>query len=263
MVFSIVLELDFALIVNRNVKLVTNAPILVHSMYDIIMFNHTTWNFSIDLQYKFVYLNMESEEGTCTQFRLNDRVHTTYYNRFFALRALVIANDQTVEISMSDKNVLQLSSRYPEARVSFDSVVVLVDEIIRQHGVSGISRAWCENKALIFDLIVRPGDNLSKLLRTSDELQTKLTAKVEAMLSQEVSEGELPPLMSVDVHTELYLVTPNPANKSIHLVLVAADNLLRCLDLWRESPVFDFGAAFTAYRTEPNQEENEGMFFFK
>ena len=206
---------------------------------------------------------MDCGEGD-TRFKLSDRVHTTYYNRCFMLRVLVSVNGQTVEISMSDNNVLQLTSRYPKASVSFDSMITVVDDIVRHHGVSGVCRAWCENEAPVFDLTVRPGDNLSKLLHTSEELQTKLALKIEATLSQQLAEEasgatSLPP-SSVKVHTELFMVTPNASNSSVVLVPVTADNLLACLDLWRKSAVFDFGAAFTAHRAEPTRAEDEGMY---
>ena len=197
-----------------------------------------------------------------TRFNITDKVHTTYYNRFFTLRVVVSVGGQTVEISTSDQGVLQLSSRYPRASVPFDSVMDLVDTAIRQHGVSGVSHDWCENEAPIFALRIRPGDDLSKLLRTTEKLQTKLAGKIKALLFQALAETDSSTAphspLSVSVHAELYLVTPNAANSSVHLVPVSADNLLVCLDLWRDSTVFDFGAAFTAHRAEPSQEENEG-----
>ena len=158
---------------------------------------------------------------------------------------------------MSDKNILQLSSRYPKTSISFDSLMCLVNEVVCHHGVSGVRHGWCENEAPLFELTIKPGDDFSKLLRTAKQFQTKLAIKVEAMFSKSLATSPPTPL-SVDVHTELYMVTPNAANSSIHLVPVASDNLLVCLDLWRESAVFDFGAAFIAYRTEPTLDGDEG-----
>ena len=199
------------------------------------------------------------------RFKLSDRVQTTYYNRFFMLRVPVRVNERTVEISMSNKNVLQLTSRYPKVSVSFDSVITLVDDAVRHHGVSGVCRGWCENEAPVFDLAIRPGDNLSKLLHTKEELHAKLGRKMHALLSQglvEVDSGVVSlPLSSLSVKTELFMVTPNASNSSVVLVPVTADNLLASLDLWRKSAVFDFGAAFTAHRVEPTRAEDEGMIY--
>ena len=147
--------------------------------------------------------------------------------------------------------------------MSFDSMSALVDDIVRQHGVSGVCRGWCENEAPVFDLTIRPGDNLSKLLHTSEALQTKLTKKIEAALFQGRAEGDsgaapLPPSL-VTVHTELFMVTPNAEKSTVDLKPVLLDNLPACLELWRKSAVFDFGAAFTALRTEPTRAENGGM----
>ena len=193
-----------------------------------------------------------------SQFKLTDKTHTTFYNRFFTLRVHVSVNGQTAEIGVSDKNILRLSSRYPEASISFDSLVGLVDEVVRRHGASGVSHSWCENEAPLFKLTIKPGDDLSKLLYTADQLQSKLAVKMEAMFLK--SSATPLPSLDVNVHTELYMVTPNAANSSVHLVAITDDNLLVCLDLWRDSAVFNFGAAFTAYRSEPILDGDEGAY---
>ena len=199
--------------------------------------------------------------GESTQFKLADRPYTTFYNCFFTLRVHVSLNGQTAEIGVSDKNVLQLSSRYPKASVPFDSLVGLVDVVVRHHGVSGVRHGWCENEAPLFELTVKPGDDLSELLHTAEQLCTTLTVKMEAEFSRGLTQTDSSSSpLSVNVHTELYMVTPNAVNSSVHLVLVTGDNLLACLDLWRDSAVFDFGAAFTAYRAEPILEGDEGTF---
>ena len=196
-------------------------------------------------------------------FKLADRPYTKFYNCFFTLRVHVSLNGQTAEIGVSDKNVLQLGSRYPKASVSFDSLIGLVDAVVRHHGVSGVRHGWYENEAPLFELTVKPGDDLSKLLHTVEQLQTKLAVKMEADFSRGPDSSSSP--LSVNVHTELYMVTPKAVNSSavnntVHLDLVTDDNLLSCLDLWRDSVVFEFDAAFTALRTKPILEGDEGTF---
>ena len=146
-----------------------------------------------------------------------------------------MAIDQTYEFKLKSCTSIQVSS-----------------------GVSGVSHSWCENEAPLFELTIKPGDDLSKLLCTTDQLQTKLAVKMEAMF---LDSSAIPLLsLAVNVHTELYMVTPNAANSSVHLVAITDDNLLVCLDMWRDSAVFNIGAAFTAYRTEPTSDKNEGAY---
>ena len=194
-----------------------------------------------------------------SQFKVTDKTYTTFYNCFFTLRVHVSVNGQTTEIDVSDKNILRLSSRYPEASISFDSLVGLADEVVRHHGVSGVSHSWCEYKAPLFELTIKPGDDLSMLLRMADQLQTKLAVKMEAMFLK--SSATPLPSLAVNVHTELYMVTPNAAISSVNLVAITDDNLLSCLDLWRDSAVFNFGSAFIAYRPhEPILDGDEGAY---
>ena len=127
---------------------------------------------------------MDQGRNDC-RFKIADRIHTTFYNCFFALRILVNINGtRTVVVNMSEKNVLQLSCRHPTATMTFDSLTALVNTEVCQHGVSGVCQGWCENEAPIFQLVVKAGDNLAKLLDTSDDLHKKLAGKIEAELSQ-------------------------------------------------------------------------------
>lgn len=128
---------------------------------------------------------MDQRRDVC-RFKIADGIHTTFYNRFFALRLLVNVNGnkETVVISMSDKNVLQLSCRHPTATMTFDSLTALINAEVCQHGVSGVCQGWCENETPIFQLAIKAGDNLAKLIDTSDDLHVKLAGKIKAELSQ-------------------------------------------------------------------------------
>ena len=64
------------------------------------------------------------------------------------------------------------------------------------------------------------------------------------------------PQLLVQVASEIYLVIPDNVVKDRKLVGINKKNFISGMDLLAGSAVFDFGAAFRAYRFNPSQEDS-------
>ncbi len=182
--------------------------------------------------------------------------HQSYSNGFFLLRMPLIINAQPAEISYNDKGMLTLNCRYPNFGITFDSLFNEVSTVVEKYGLSGVTNYWCEDVPL-FQLKFSTPDGMKKFISTAEAVQNELASRISTRLAEQqrvlypdTSKADLP----VIVHTEVFLVTPDPINRDADLRVVTAENLSACLSLWRESIVFDFGALFRAYRTKQEKD---------
>ena len=185
--------------------------------------------------------------------KLKPNLHQSYSNGFFLLRMPLIINGQPAEINYNDKGMLALNCRYPSLSITFDALFNDVSTVVKEYGLAGITNYWCEDVPL-FQLKLSTLDGMKKFISTAEAVQNELASKISAQLSEQqrifcpsTSQSNL----LVIVHTEVFLVTPDPISKDAVLRVMTAEpeNLSACLSLWRESIVFDFGALFRAYRT--------------
>ena len=188
--------------------------------------------------------------------KLKPRPHQLYYNGFFLLRMPLIINGQPAEISYNDKGKLTLNCRYPSLSITFDSLFNDVNTVVEKYGLSGITNYWCED-APLFQLKFSTPDGMKTFINTAEVMRNELASIISAQLAEQqrvfhpdTSQANLP----VIVHTEVFLVTPDPINKDADLRTLTAESLSACLSLWRESKVFDFKALFRAYGTRQEKD---------
>ena len=183
--------------------------------------------------------------------KLKPNPHQSYSNGFFLLRMPLIINGQPAEISYDDKGMLTLNCRYPSLSITFDCLCNDVSTVVKKYGLSGMTNYWCEDVPL-FQLKFSTPNGMKRFISTAEIVQNELASKISAQLAEQqrafcpnTSQADLP----IIVHTEVFLVTPDPINRDAVLSIVTAESLSVCLSLWRESVVFDFGTLFRAYRT--------------
>ena len=98
----------------------------------------------------------------------------------------------------------------------------------------------------VFEIKHSTSDGMEEFIRSVEIVQNELALKISAHLTErQTASGSSPTHQCppVAVHTEVYLLTPDPVNKDADLVLVTPDNLLPCLALWKDSEI-NFGALF-------------------
>ena len=177
--------------------------------------------------------------------------HQSYTNGFFLLRVPLIINGQPAEIGYNDKRMLTLNCRHPSIGITFDSLFNDVSVIMKKYGLSGITNYWCEDVPLFQLKFSSPG-GMKRFISAAEMVQNELASKISAQLAEQqrfVDANTTHSHLLVVVHTEVYLLIPDPVNKDADLKAMTAENLSACLSLWKESEVFDFGALFRANRT--------------
>ena len=156
----------------------------------------------------------------------------------------------------SDDGHLTINSRYPSLSITFDSLITEVDTVMKKYGLEGVSNYWCEDVPL-FELKFSSEDCLKKLLHSEEKVQNELASRIAAVLAQQ-QQQKSPNSVAVCAVTEVYMLTPCPENKDARIVRVSPHNLATCIDIWKESEVFNFGALFRAFKMDRKGIPNEG-----
>ena len=170
---------------------------------------------------------------------------TTYTNSFFLLRVPMMINEQLSTIGCSE-GMLTLNSRYPSLGITFDSLFDDVNTVVKKYGISEITKPWIEDVPL-FKLEYSTPDGLKKFIHSAEMVQNEIASKISARLavaSGSTSSARLPMV----VHTEVFLITPDPAGKDADLKLVTSESLSACLADQKKSEVFNFGALFRRHK---------------
>ena len=170
---------------------------------------------------------------------------TTYTNSFFLLRVPMMINEQLSTIGCSEE-MLTLNSRYPSLGITFDSLFDDVNAVVKKYGISEITNPWIEDVPL-FKLEYSTPDGMKKFIHSAEMVQNDIASKISARLAVAAgftSSTRLP----VVVHTEVFLITPDPAGKDADLMLVTSESLSACLAMHKKSEVFNFGALFRSHK---------------
>ena len=139
---------------------------------------------------------------------------------------------------------LNSSSHDPSFGITFDSLYGDVNTVMKKYGIK-ITNSWCDDVP-VFEIKHSTSDGMEEFIRSVEIVQNELASKISVHLTErQTASGSSPTHQCppVAVHTEVYLLTPDPVNKDADLVLVTPDNLLPCLALWKDSEV-NFGALF-------------------
>ena len=173
-------------------------------------------------------------------YRYNSYTST---NEFFILRVPLIINGQPSVMDCS-QGTLTLNSHLPSFGITFDSLFNDVNAVVKKYGISEITNSWCEDVPL-FELKHSTPEGMEEFIRSAETVQTEIASAISAQFAEKQgSHSRLP----VVAHTEVFLLTPDPAKKDADLVLVTPGNLSSCLDKQKKREVFNFGELFRRYR---------------
>ena len=195
-------------------------------------------------------------------------VHTTYYNSFFVLRTEVILNGQPAEIGCSDDSELTLCCRYfalpgtystARPSVSFPSISVEVEDILKRHGVFEVDKFFCEDSPL-YQVTFSSEYGLENFLMKKDTVEKEMAALISDKLQPPQQAGAAATLVPTRVNATLFLVSPDAATKNCAQPReVTLENHSSCMAVWKESEVFDFGDLFRVYRLDPAKLQDQGI----
>lgn len=191
-------------------------------------------------------------EVSATQLQQNvpNLTYKTYHKNFFILQTEIVVNGQQAQVDVDENGWLTLNCRNPKVGVTFDTLVTDVNEILRQHGLHGISNYWCEDVPL-FELKGTSQNELQKLLSLEGEIQKELALKINMKMKtslQHSATSGSPPSLHVLVQPQLYLLIPDYTHMDGKLIPITKTNISECMTLFGESMLFDFGAIFRASR---------------
>ena len=176
-------------------------------------------------------------------------------NSFFLLRTEVVINGQKAVVGTDEKGWLTLNSRYPEVGVTFDSLVTDLNMILQKKGMEPVTNYWCE-EAPIFEVRVSSQKDLKRLLHLEgvikEELATKINGRMMAQMESPDSSAH-PPGLHVLVQPKVYFLVPDSCNKDGSIAEVTEENVLSSIGLCIDNKVFNFGALFRAFRTNPKR----------
>ena len=161
---------------------------------------------------------------------------TSYTNSFFLLRIPLMINEQLSAIGCSE-GMLTLNSRYPSLGITFASLFNDVNAVVKKYGISELANYWIEDVPL-FELKYSTPDGMKKFIHSAKMVQNEIASRISARLADH----------QVVVHTEVFLITPDPAGKDADLKLVTSETLSNCIAIHKKSEVFNFGALFRNYK---------------
>ena len=170
---------------------------------------------------------------------------TSYKNSFFLLRVPLMINEQLSTIGCS-KGMLTLNSRYPSFEITFDILFNVVNTVVKKYGISEVTNCWIEDVPL-FELKHSTPDGMKKFIQSAELVQNELTSSISAQLAVASTSDQCLPVV---VHTEVFLLTPDPSRKDADLKLVTSENVSICLDTQKKSEVFNFGELFRRFRNK-------------
>ena len=174
---------------------------------------------------------------------------TTYTNSFFLLRVPLMINEQLSAIGCSE-GMLTLNSRYPSLGITFESLFKDVNTVVKRYGISEITNHWIEDDVPLFELKYSSPDGMAKFIRSAEMVRSGIASKISARLA--LASGFTSPQqyhrLPVVVHTEVFLITPDPVSKDADLKLVTSENLSTCIAMQKKSEVVNFGALFRRYK---------------
>ena len=201
-------------------------------------------NFNNGLQILLFHCRGDTIYVEPTQLEVNR--HSTYNKSFFLLRIPFSIDGNLAQIGCTDGMLtLNSSSHDPSFGITFDSLYGDVNSVIKKYGIK-ITNSWCDYAVPLFEIKHSNPDGMEEFIHSVEMVQNELASKISAHLTERQTalvSGPTHQCPPVAVHTEVYLLTPDPVNKDADLVLVTPDNLLPCLALWKDSEA-NFGALF-------------------
>ena len=170
-------------------------------------------------------------------------IHTSYHNDFFLLKTRVTVNGENTQI----KSVKEGS--YEEPTLVYGSnisaklwlITNTISPILHKFGVYHLDTFYYEHSPLFHVAAFSSESSLKKFLLEMERIKYAMqVALLSIFLKSDSSHNLL-----VEVHPELFLVSPNPQKmKRADLYHITVENCPKFADQWKNSMLFDFGSLY-------------------
>ena len=174
-------------------------------------------------------------------------IHTSYHNDFFLLKTRVTVNGENTEI----KSVK--AGSYEEPTLVYGSTISTklcliaktISSILHEFGVYHIDTFYYEHSPL-FHIAFSSETCLKKFLQEIGKIKFVMEGELLSIFSDYLETTRIfPQHLSVEVHPELFLVSPNlQKTKGADLHLITADNASTFAAHWKNSKLFEFGPLY-------------------
>ena len=166
-------------------------------------------------------------------------IHTSYHNDFFLLKTTVTVNGENTSVK---------EGRYEEPTLVYGSTISAklwliahsISPILHKFGVYHLDTFYYEQSPL-FHVAFGSEQRLKKFLLETELIKHAMQLELlSTFLTSDTSHNLL-----VEVHPELFLVSPNQQNvKGADLNLITAENCSTFAEQWKNSKLFDFGSLY-------------------
>ena len=173
---------------------------------------------------------------------------------FLMLRTPVTIDGKPAQAVCDDRGWLTLGNGSPSVGVTFDSFVQDIDDVLKNHGMEGISNYWC-TEAPLFQVKASSQEDVKCLLKLQRKIQEEMESRVAAKLTQTLLSSDPPPSLHVEVCSEVYVMIPDHRRMDGKLILVKEETITSCMSLCAENGLLDFGVRFTALYRNPAMED--------
>ena len=173
---------------------------------------------------------------------------------FLMLRTPVTIDGKPAQAVCDDRGWLTLGNGSPSVGVTFDSFVQDIDDILKSHGMEGISNYWC-TEAPLFQVKASSQEDVKCLLNLQEKIQEEMVSRVAAKLAQTMPPSDPPLPPHVEVCPEVYLMIPDYRRMDGKLIPVKEETISSCMSLCAENGLLDFGARFMAMYRNPAMED--------
>ena len=174
-------------------------------------------------------------------------IHTSYHNDFFLLKTRVTVNGENTEI----KSVT--AGSYEEPTLVYGTTVSAklwliantISPVLHKFGVYHMDTFYYEQSPL-FHIVFSSEPCLKKFLLEIGNIKFVMEQELLSIFSDYLETARIfPQHLRVEVHPELFLVSPNLQNtKGADLRLITADNASTFAAHWKNSKLFEFGPLY-------------------
>ena len=169
-------------------------------------------------------------------------IHTSYHNDFFLLKTRLTVNGETTQIKSVKTDSYEEPTLVYGTTISAKLWLITntISPILHNFGVYHTDTFYYEQSPL-FHVVFSSESCLKKFLLEMERIKYAMQLALLSVLLESDSSRSL----VVEVHPELFLVSPNPQiAKGSDLHLITADNASTFAAHWKNSELFDFGSLY-------------------
>ena len=169
-------------------------------------------------------------------------IHTSYHNDFFLLKTRVTVNGENTQVKSVKAGSYEEPTLVYGSTISttLRSIANTISPILKKFGVYHMDTFYYEQSPL-FHVVFSSESCLTKFLLEIEGIRSSVQAALFSVLLESDSSRNL----VVEVHPELFLVSPNrQKTKGADLHLINAGNSSTFAALWKNSKLFDFGSLY-------------------